>query len=181
LRQISNSADQEPTGMPGRYKAKRRSWCLIGSRSSFSPAFYTIQDKTNWMATVTGRVGYSRGRTLFYGKGGVAFEDSSTTVNCIYGPTGALGGVLCLNPAGANVAGLSTPWYTRVGWTVGYGTEFDLGKNWSAKAEYDYLSFGRHTALATDGTTFLTDKSWVSQVKIGVNYKFTPGVVVAKY
>jgi hypothetical protein len=46
----------------------------------------------------------------------------------------------------------------------------------------DYLSFGRHTALATDGTTFLTDKSWISQVKIGVNYKFSgPGAVVAKY
>jgi hypothetical protein len=40
---------------------------------------------------------------------------------------------------------------------------------------------GRHTALATDGTTLLTDRSWVSQVKVGVNYKFTPGVVVAKY
>jgi opacity protein-like surface antigen len=154
----------------------------FGSGSvGFSPAFYTIQDKTNWMATVTGRVGYSWGRTLFYGKGGVALEDSSTTVNCIFGPTANLGGMSCLNQAGANVAGLSTPWYTRVGWTLGYGTEFDLGKNWSAKAEYDYLSFGRHTALATDGTTFLTDKSWVSQVKIGVNYKFTPGVVVAKY
>jgi opacity protein-like surface antigen len=49
-----------------------------------------------------------------------------------------------------------------VGWTLGYGTEFDLGKNCSAKAEYDYLSFGRHTALATDGTTLLTDKSYVS-------------------
>ncbi len=77
--------------------------------------------------------------------------------------------------------GFSTANYTRVGWTIGYGTEFDLGKNWSAKAEYDYLSFGRHTALATDGTTFLTDKSRISQVKIGVNYGFAPGVVVAKY
>jgi len=153
-----------------------------GSAStSFSPAFYTVQDKTNWMATATGRVGYSWGRTLLYGKAGVAFEDSSTTVNCIFGPSGALVGARCLNLAGANVAGLSTPSYTRVGWTVGYGTEFDLGKNWSAKAEYDYLSFGSHTALATDGTTNLTDKSWVSQVKVGVNYKFTPGVVVAKY
>jgi opacity protein-like surface antigen len=86
-----------------------------------------------------------------------------------------------LNQAGVVTGGFSTPWDTRVGWTVGYGTEFDLGKNWSAKAVYDYLSFGRHTALATDGTTFLTDKSYISQVKIGVNYKFTPGVVVAKY
>jgi opacity protein-like surface antigen len=149
--------------------------------TSFSPAFYTIQDNTNWMATATGRVGYSWGRTLFYGKGGIAFEDSTTTVNCIFGPAAGLGNKLCLNPAGVNVAGFSTADYTRVGWTLGYGTEFDLGKNWSAKAEYDYLSFGRHTALATDGTTLMTDKSWISQVKIGVNYKFTPGVVVAKY
>jgi len=62
------------------------------------------------------------------------------------------------------------------------GAHFDLGKNWSAKTEYDYLSFGRHTALATDGTTFMTDKSWVSEVKVGVNYKFTAGsAVIAKY
>jgi outer membrane autotransporter protein len=159
---------------------------------AFTPAFFTIQDKTNWMATVAGRVGYAWGRTLFYAKGGVAFEDSSTTVNCIFGPTGGIqllnAGVPipgafrnCVNQAGAITGGYSTPYYTRVGWTLGYGTEFDLGKNWSAKAEYDYLSFGRHTALATDGTTFLTDKSYISQVKIGLNYKFTPGVVVAKY
>jgi opacity protein-like surface antigen len=148
---------------------------------AFSPAFFTVQDKTNWMATVTGRVGYAWGRTLFYAKGGAAFEDSSTTVSCIFGPTATLLAFNCRNQALAITPGFTTANYTRVGWTIGYGTEFDLGKNWSAKAEYDYLSFGRHTALATDGTTFLTDKSWVSQVKIGVNYKFAPGVVVAKY
>jgi opacity protein-like surface antigen len=149
--------------------------------TAFSPQVMTIADKTNWMATATARVGYAWDRTLFYVKGGAAFEDSSTTVACIYGPTGRNAGSSCLNQALVVTGGFSTPSYTRVGWTIGYGTEFDLGKNWSAKAEYDYLSFGRHTALATDGTTFLTDKSWVSQVKIGVNYKFTPGVVVAKY
>jgi opacity protein-like surface antigen len=149
--------------------------------TAFSPQVMTLADKTNWMATATARVGYAWDRTLFYVKGGAAFEDSSTTVACIYGPTGRNVGSTCLNQALVVTGGFSTPWYTRVGWTLGYGTEFDLGKNWSAKAEYDYLSFGRHTALATDGTTFLTDKSYVSQVKIGVNYKFTPGVVVAKY
>jgi opacity protein-like surface antigen len=147
----------------------------------FSPAFFTIQDRTNWMATLTGRAGYAWNRTLIYVKGGAAFEDSSTTVSCIFGPTATLLAFNCRNQALVVTPGFSTANYTRVGWTVGYGTEFDLGKNWSAKAEYDYLSFGRHTALATDGTTFLTDKSWVSQVKIGVNYKFTPGAVVAKY
>jgi outer membrane autotransporter protein len=151
----------------------------------FSPAFFTVQDKTNWMATAAARVGYAWGRTLFYAKGGAAFEDSSLTVLCSYGPVVPAGAPgltrYCVNPAGAVSPGFNTANYTRVGWTLGYGTEFDLGKNWSAKAEYDYLSFGRHTALATDGTTLMTDKSWISQVKIGVNYKFTPGVVVAKY
>lgn len=162
---------------------------------AFTPAFFTAQDRTNWMATLTGRLGYAWGRTLFYVKGGAAFEDSSTSVNCIYGPTATVallappplppvvtGTRSCQNQAGIVTAGYSTPWYTRVGGTVGFGTEFDLGHNWSAKSEYDLLSFGSHTATATDGTSVLTDKSYISQVKIGLNYKFTPaGAVVAKY
>jgi opacity protein-like surface antigen len=158
-----------------------------GASVAFSPAFFTVQDRTNWMATVTGRVGYSWGRTLFYAKGGVAIEDSTTSVGCIYGPTGQVLGTnglprSCLNQAGLVTGGFNTPNDTRVGWTLGYGTEFDLGHNWSAKAEYDYLSFGRHTALASDGTTFLTNRNDMSQVKVGVNYRFSgPGAVVAKY
>jgi len=154
-----------------------------GVSVGFAPALFTVEDKTNWMATVAGRVGYSWGRTLFYGKGGVAIEDSSTTANCIYGAPGQSSDSHrpCLNQAGIETGGFSTPSYTRIGWTVGFGTEFDLGKNWSAKAEYDYLSFGRHTALASDGTTFLTDRSDTSQVKLGVNYRFAPGAVELRY
>ena len=153
---------------------------INGASVGFSPAFLTAQDKTNWQATLTGRVGFSLGRTLIYGKGGVAFEDSSLNVACVFGPT--VGGGVCLNQALAVTNGFSTPSYTRVGWTIGYGTEFDLGKNWSAKAEYDYLSFGSRTARANDGTTFLTDRSDISQVKVGVNYRFSgPMAVVAKY
>ena len=90
---------------------------------------------------------------------------------------------LCTNQAGAvfaNGAGFGTS-STRTGWTIGYGTEFDLGNNWSAKAEYDYISFGRHTALASDGTTTIRDWSDISQVKVGLNYRFGPTAVVAKY
>lgn len=157
---------------------------------AFTPAFYTVTDKNNWVATLTGRVGYAWNRTLIYVKGGVAAEDSSTSVNCIYGPTGGtplidtngnvVGARSCINPAGVPRAAFSTPWYTRVGWTGGFGTEFDLGKGWSAKSEWDFLSFDRHTATTTDNN-LMTDKAWVQQVKIGVNYRFTPGAVVAKY
>ena len=90
---------------------------------------------------------------------------------------------LCFNQAGvvfANGTGFGTS-STRVGWTIGYGTEFDLGKNWSAKAEYDYISFGSHTALASDGTTTIRDRADISQVKVGLNYRFGPTAVVAKY
>ena len=79
-----------------------------------------------------------------------------------------------------NVASLSTPSYTRVGGTVGFGSEFDLGNNWSAKSEYNLMGFDRHTATATDGTV-MTDKSWISRVTVGVNYKFAPTALVAKY
>jgi opacity protein-like surface antigen len=160
---------------------------------AFTPAFYTLQDHTNWQATLAGRLGYAWERTLFYVKGGVAFEDSNTTVNCIFGPGPGLplndangnprvppAFRTCNNPAGAVTPAFSTPSYTRVGGIVGFGTEFDLGHNWSAKSEYDFMSFDRHTATATDGTV-MTDKSWISRVTVGVNYKFTPGAVVAKY
>jgi outer membrane autotransporter protein len=151
----------------------------------FNSAYFGLQDKTSWIGTATARVGYAWGRTLLYGKGGAAFEDSRISATCFNPQGGALGVPnLCTNQAGvvfANGTGFGTS-STRVGWTIGYGAEFDLGKNWSAKAEYDYLSFGRHTALASDGTTTITDRSDISQVKVGLNYRFAPvTAVVAKY
>ena len=147
-------------------------------------ALFGLQDKTSWMGTVAARVGYAMGRTLFYGKVGAAFENSSVTATC-FNPQGAALAppTSCFNQAGvvfANGTGFGTS-STRVGWTLGYGTEFDLGKNWSAKAEYDYISFGSHTALASDGTTTIRDRADISQVKVGLNYRFGPTAVVAKY
>jgi opacity protein-like surface antigen len=55
---------------------------------------------------------------------------------------------------------------------VGYGVEFALTQNWSAKAEYNYIDFGRDTVAATDGT-LLNAGTHVSVAKIGVNYRFT--------
>jgi len=158
-----------------------------GESVTFSPAYFTLQDKTNWMATAAARVGYAYGRTLYYVKGGAAFEDSTSSAGCIFGPTGQIFQVgggdprSCINQAGLVTPGFSTATYTRVGWTLGFGTEFDLGHNWSAKTEYDYIAFGSHSALASDGTTILTDKANISQVKVGLNYKFGPTAVVAKY
>ena len=153
-----------------------------GAPVGFSPAYYTCNDKTDWVATATARVGYSYDRTLYYVRGGGAWEDSTVSANCVISPAGILpdGSRACRNPAGAIVPSLSTS-HTRSGWLIGFGTEFDLGKGWSAKSEYNYIDFGRHTAVASDGTSVLTDRASTSQVKVGVNYRFGPGAVVAKY
>jgi opacity protein-like surface antigen len=152
--------------------------------SPFFSAGYTAQDTTNWMGTATARIGYAVGRTLFYVKGGGAFEDSTVATTCRQPQPPALtaGGFTapCTNQAGVATNGFQTT-STRVGWTVGFGSEFDLGRNWSAKTEWDYLSFGSHTATNSDGTTITTDKSYINQVKVGLNYRFAPTAVVAKY
>jgi opacity protein-like surface antigen len=174
----TNTHGAQTAGPPGMFGLFSGGVPLPG----FTTALFAAQDSTNWMATATGRVGYALGRTLFYAKGGVAFEDSTISVTC-FNPFATSVAAPCQNQAGAIIpsgSSLSTS-STRVGWTLGFGTEFDLGKNWSAKTEYDYLSFGNHTALASDGTTIITDKSYVSQVKVGLNYKFVATPVVAKY
>jgi opacity protein-like surface antigen len=153
--------------------------------AGFSPAYFTCQDRMDWMATAAARVGWSYYRTLFYVKGGGAWMNETVSANCILGPAatvvGVLGSAACTNQVGVVTPGFSTGG-TRAGWLIGYGTEFDLGRNWSAKAEYDFISFGTRTALATDGTTLLTDRTSISQVKIGVNYRFGgPAVIAAKY
>jgi opacity protein-like surface antigen len=153
-----------------------------GLQVAFDPAFLTCEDKSNWMATAAARVGYSWGRTLFFVKGGGAWTDDRVRVGCIFGPNnGTILGATCINQAGTLTNGFSNSG-SRAGWLIGYGTEFDLGHNWSAKAEYDYIDFGSRTTLATDGVTILRDSGALSQVKIGVNYRFSgPMAVVAKY
>jgi opacity protein-like surface antigen len=161
---------------------------LVPCPNTASPNTIEVGDRTNWIATLAGKVGYAYERTLYYVKAGVAFEDSKVSATC-YDPIPGPAVPLCAAFSGsapfvpglaANHASVWTT-QTRVGWTGGFGTEFDLGKGWSAKTELDFLDFGRHTALSSNGAVSLSDWNYLWQGKIGVNYKFGPGVVVAKY
>jgi opacity protein-like surface antigen len=147
----------------------------------FTPLLLDCTSKMDWVATATARVGYAYERTLFYVKAGAAFTNERMSAGCIINP--ALNVVTsqhCNNGAGVLTNGFSAS-SSRAGWTIGYGTEFDLGHNWSAKAEYDYIDFGRKTLVAADATV-ISDHPTTSQVKIGVNYRFSgPIAVVAKY
>jgi opacity protein-like surface antigen len=176
---VGAEADVGAANLHGARSCGTGTGIIGGALIAFNPVTLNCQNVVNWMATAAARVGYSWGRTLYYVKAGGAWADDNVNVSCIFGPVnGQVGG--CLNQRGVLTNGFGTSGH-RSGWLIGYGTEFDLGRNWSAKAEWDYIDFGSRTALATDGVTTLRDSGAINQVKVGVNYRFTPGVIVAKY
>lgn len=90
--------------------------------------------------TLGGRLGYSFGRTLVYGMAAVTaqherqartqYRASNTNASL---PNGS-------DPRPAFEEQAST---TRLGWSVGVGTEVALGNRWTLRAEYSYADLGR--------------------------------------
>ncbi|MEZ5787727.1 MAG: outer membrane beta-barrel protein [Xanthobacteraceae bacterium] len=155
----------------------------FGVPGGFSPFFMTCKSELDWIATAAARIGYNWDRTLIYLKAGAAWTDETVSANCIIGPFNGAPGLFrqCTNPAGALVNYLEGSG-GRSGWMVGYGTEYALTSNWSAKAEFKYMDFGSKDYAASDGSR-LTSELQVSTVTIGVNYRFAPWAapVVARY
>lgn len=121
-----------------------------GMSGSKSCAFgiLTCSNDINWLATVTGRVGYSFADVMVYAKGGAAFMDRDLSYS-VFGTT------------------LETVSKTRTGWTVGGGVEWAFAPAWSAKVEYNYMDFGSNNIEGTE-----IDQT-VNVIKVGVNYRFT--------
>jgi outer membrane immunogenic protein len=143
-------------------------WLVVGLEGDFSWTGLkgsgtdshgdSINTKTEWTSTVTGRIGAAFDRLLVYGKGGVAFAHDHSSMTDLSGST-------------ANAS------LTRTGWTAGAGLEYALTQNWTAELEYDYLGFGSQALnLATPTTTPYTSNASlnVQEVKAGINYKFGP-------
>ena len=129
-----------------------------------------IRDRNDWLASVTGRLGYTWGPGLIYAKGGVAFRDNDNV--------GVLNGF-----PGPDTLLVDSK---QTGYTVGAGLEYMFAPAWSAKVEYQYYNFD-HTNIAllspggtTRGTLSYNDD--IHTVKVGVNYHFNwGGPVLAKY
>ena len=141
------------SGIEGDIGRRRRPWRPQRRHENvlnpgMTSAYFGLQDKTSLDGHGNGT------RRLHDGphpvgtcKAGAAFENGSVSATC-FNPQGAAlappSECLRFNQAGvafANGTGFGTS-STRIGWSIGYGAEFDLGKNWSAKAEYDYIAFG---------------------------------------
>lgn len=152
------------------------SWTNIkGQNSALSTVaanrFQTTNLELNWLAMVTGRLGYVAGPALLYVKGGAAFG-------------GVKGGGVTVNPlTGNSLVSTSAGSETRTGWTVGGGVEWNFASNWSTKVEYNYVDFGtdsvsRNVAYfggATGPATLFRDATThFHLVKVGLNYRFGP-------
>ncbi len=128
---------------------------LKGTASScVAAAASSCQTSSNWLATVRGRAGYAIDRVLLYATAGGAFGNETAK-----GSVGAL---------------TTTTSSTQAGWTAGAGLEFAFAPNWTAKAEYLYVSlangsFSLPTApVATTGSVKFNE----NLVRAGVNFKF---------
>ena len=87
----------------------------------------SLTDKVTSFETLTGRLGWAADRSLFYVKGGAAWDQTSGAIN---GPPGFSSE---LHSA------------TNGGWVAGGGREYAITPQWSGKIEYDYMGFGDRT------------------------------------
>jgi opacity protein-like surface antigen len=117
-----------------------------------------------WIATVTGRLGYAANNVLFFAKGGAAWAGfNATSVTNM--------------PGGAFVA-QTTSSQTRNGWTVGGGLEWGFAPHWSAKLEYDYVKFATANfsinevnAAGAFSSPLRSATSSLNMVKAGIAYR----------
>jgi outer membrane immunogenic protein len=163
--------------------------CVAGS------AIGTGDYRLRWFGTVRGRVGVlPTDRLLMYVTGGLAYGRFDQDLT-----TGLVGTTLLADATRT----------TRAGWTVGAGIEGAIDNRWTWKAEYLYMDFGSFgsnfggatstgapvvtttlftpsgpTTVATAVTTVTGSASTRfsdNVFRLGLNYRFGPDVVVARY
>jgi outer membrane immunogenic protein len=134
----------------------------LSASSSAAPVGFptaSVNYKTDWVSTLTGRIGYAQNNWLAYFKGGVAWAHNKYSVVNATPATNFVGGD------------------TETGWTIGGGLEYGFSPNWSAFIEYDYIDLGSRVITAVDtfgqGPASETIKQDIQMVKAGINYRFS--------
>ena len=95
----------------------------------------TFSEKTDFLSSITARVGYAWNDWLLYAKGGVAWAgDRYSVFDCL---------------GNYDFEGLET----RFGWTAGAGVEWAFWHNWSLRLEYDYYGFGTRSVTFIDNVS----------------------------
>ena len=123
-----------------------------------NPDTALVRASTDFLPSVTARLGYAFDNVLVYARGGVALAGDRFNV------TGSF--------AGAPFAfeGLDN----RLGWTAGGGVDWAFSHHWSANIEYDYYQFGHGGVLMSEPINayagIVDVKQTVQVVKVGLNF-----------
>ncbi|WP_430912727.1 autotransporter domain-containing protein [Methylobacterium sp. sgz302541] len=150
--------------------------------------FYNCETQVDMLSMATARAGYAYERSLFYVKGGAAFADVTERLKDNTGGQ-PLFAVFANN---FNSAAVSTDAF---GWTIGGGFEYQITRNWSAKAEYMHYELENKRLNYPLTLAFNAPSTTVAQasrhsgdiVRVGVNYRFNIDApapvapVIAKY
>lgn len=137
----------------------------------------TCNASDSWIAEVTGRVGYTWGRALLFVRAGGAWTDERFSATC--NNLSAATFITCTNPTGGTTTGFSAS-ADRGGWVIGYGSEFALTPNWSARGETDYVSFGNTNFTANPGAIPINAGMNFWEAKVGLNYRFSTAAIATR-
>ncbi len=113
----------------------------------------SVKSNAGLYGDVTGRAGLVLGNALLYAKGGFAFFTGNVRVS---------------DPAD----GINQDSGTFTGWTLGGGVEYQLARNLSVKAEYQYFDVdnSNFSCCLPSSPGRLDDKLTANTLKIGFNY-----------
>jgi outer membrane immunogenic protein len=112
--------------------------------------------RSQWQASVRGRLGLAWGPTLLYATGGAAFAEMQYTYT---------------NPLVSQSEGFR---HVAIGYTVGGGIEYAFTDHLTLRAEYRYADFGSTRYVARTAFLGLTgeQRPRSDSVRVGVGYKF---------
>jgi outer membrane immunogenic protein len=142
----------EPSGIAGGVQAGYN-WqfgqMVVGGEadiqaSAADDTFAAYKFSNPWFGTVRGRFGYALSNVLLYATAGLGYGRGRLVI-----------------------AGLSDD-QTHFGWTGGGGIEVGFTPNWSARAEYLFISLSDKTYVLSGATTGIDSHL----VRFGVNYRF---------
>jgi outer membrane immunogenic protein len=146
----------------GYFSTKRRtslSSVIVGNRVDFT----TNSGAGDYLGTVRGRIGVAFDRFLVYATGGLAITETRLSQQVFF--------------AASNSSATGSSSKTAVGYTIGAGAEYAFLDNWTVKAEYLFLDFGKNSAGLFNGafptfTHAVESRNRAHVARVGLNYKF---------
>jgi outer membrane immunogenic protein len=128
-------------------------WEYVNPRTGYTTSLsvFSYNQRTEWLASLRGRVGYLWSPTLmFYGTAGPAWGDVKTTLVADPVNSGSFDSV-------------------RSGWAAGLGAEAMLTPNWIARAEYLHYDLGTLNTVVQSAS--YSRHLLYDLVRVGISYK----------